>query len=305
VALLHDRLVKAEFWASPDLLHWSAYKRWTYQGLWAIAEASGCLEDNPFDWKITLWRGPKDGSVTVEKLTVWRSEFIKQGKLVPYSVAGKLYLFCVNFHEHQNFSNPAAPEIPLPPWVRFEPFTSKPSQGRYFVDQTTLQRAMKHVGEQTSLFSEDLPEDFSEDFQRKGKERKGKELSEGPPVKPYERQDDAGTMTGYYVKSMEESGQIVITSDRTKFSKFAKEVLAAGASYPDCLVAVDKMVKKNLGAHLLGALVNEVSKQPGADKMREAKLAWLRGLYRQFGDEARASAKSDAEWNEALEGLNG
>lgn len=117
---LRNRMVKAEFWTDPELLRWPLAKRFAYQGLWAIAEDSGCLEDDPFGWKVQLFPSPLDAEVSLDRLAAWRDEWVEAGKLVPYEVAGKRCLFIHNFHKHQSPRNPQKPDLPLPPWVRHE-----------------------------------------------------------------------------------------------------------------------------------------------------------------------------------------
>jgi DnaD/phage-associated family protein len=117
---LHNRQIKATFWTDPDLLQWVREKRLFYMGLSQLADDSGCLEDSPFAFKISLFPSPVDADITVDSLAQWRDEFIAQGKIMPYDANGKPYLFMVNFHKHQTLDKPTPPSkasIPLPPWV--------------------------------------------------------------------------------------------------------------------------------------------------------------------------------------------
>jgi hypothetical protein len=50
------------------------------------------------------------------------------GKLVLYEAEGKKYLYIKNFAKHQSLRTPAAPEIPLPPWVKW---VSKEDSAKY------------------------------------------------------------------------------------------------------------------------------------------------------------------------------
>lgn len=117
---LRNRMVKAEFWTDPELLRWPMAKRLLYQGLWAIAEDSGCLEDDPFGWKLQLFPSPLDVEVTVDVLTTWRNELIGAGKLYPYQADGKAYLFIRTFHQHEHPRNPQRPDLPLPQWLQHD-----------------------------------------------------------------------------------------------------------------------------------------------------------------------------------------
>lgn len=128
MARLRNRILKAEFWTDAELLRWPREKRWTYQGLWESAEDSGCLEDDPFGWKLQLWPSPMDSDITVELLTQWRDEMVEAGKLVPYEADGKHYLYCARFHQHEHPRNPQRPDLPLPPWVQW--VTTEDEKGR-------------------------------------------------------------------------------------------------------------------------------------------------------------------------------
>ena len=53
---LGNRIRKAGFYTDGELLRWHRDKRETYSGLGNLAEDSGCLEDDPFAWKIACGR---------------------------------------------------------------------------------------------------------------------------------------------------------------------------------------------------------------------------------------------------------
>ena len=120
MARLRNRIRKADYFTDGELLRWHRDKRETYSGLWAMAEDSGCLEDDPFAWKLTVWPAPIDADITVELLETWRDELVAAGKLVPYEADGKRYLFIRSFHDHESPRNPQKPDLPLPPWVACE-----------------------------------------------------------------------------------------------------------------------------------------------------------------------------------------
>ena len=114
---LRNRIRKADYFTDGELLRWHRDKRTTYTGLWAIAEDSGCLEDDPFTWKLLIWASPLDADITVELLAQWRDEMVAAGKLIPYEADGKAFLYIRTFHQHECPRNPQSPDLPLPPWV--------------------------------------------------------------------------------------------------------------------------------------------------------------------------------------------
>lgn len=144
MARLRNRIVKADYWGDGDLLRMPRDMRETYRGLWAVAEDSGCLEDDPFTWKLLLWPGPYDTDISVELIEGWRDLLIAQSKLIPYEVGGRRYFFIEPFHRHEHPRNPQSPDLPLPPWVQWDVTAVQRSDGRanhvnsYVVDWPAL-----------------------------------------------------------------------------------------------------------------------------------------------------------------------
>jgi hypothetical protein len=130
---LRNRIRKADYFTDGELLRWHRDKRATYSGLWAIAEDSGCLEDDPFTWKLLIWGSPLDADITVELLTTWRDEFVAAGKLIAYEAEGKPFLYIRTFHQHEHPRNPQRPDIPTPPWVEWESVEGVGKDGKRWV----------------------------------------------------------------------------------------------------------------------------------------------------------------------------
>lgn len=137
---LHNRQVKAAFWTDPELLQLTRDKRMFYQGLWQLADDSGCLEDSPFAFKIQIYPSPVDNDITSEVLAGWRDEFIDMKKVIPYEAEGKKCLFLVNFHKHQALRSPAPPDVPLPPWVEWKPGEKPKAPGKFVVYEPDINR---------------------------------------------------------------------------------------------------------------------------------------------------------------------
>jgi len=130
-----DRLIRAEFWADSYFFRLSAIQKLFFIGLWGLAEDSGCLEDDPFIFKHQLFGSPADKKITEEVLDGWKNELIQAGKLIPYQVGERKFLFIKNFHKYQQIKNSSAPTLPVPVWVIFTPFNSNPRQGSYEVQE--------------------------------------------------------------------------------------------------------------------------------------------------------------------------
>ncbi len=133
---LHNRQVKAAFWTDTDLIRLLDIPgRMFYQGLWQLADDSGCLDHDILAFKIHLF--PAD-DISVETIEQWVNKLIEAKKLIPYESEGKKCLFLKNFHKHQTLRNCPPPEVPLPPWVVWEPYPSNEKQGKYIVTCTSL-----------------------------------------------------------------------------------------------------------------------------------------------------------------------
>jgi len=127
---LHNRMVKANFWTDTDLIkNLSRDGRMFYQGLWQLADDSGCIEDDVLAFKIHLF--PADEDITPQVLTDYRDKLVEMNKLTPYVAEGKSCLYINNFHKHQSIKNPAPPSVPLPAWLKWIPYPSNPRSGRY------------------------------------------------------------------------------------------------------------------------------------------------------------------------------
>ncbi|NPV54683.1 MAG: hypothetical protein HPY71_14405 [Firmicutes bacterium] len=131
---LHNRQVKADFWRDTELIRaLPPVGLMFYQGLWHLADDSGCLEDDPYAYKLHLF--PLYEEVTIELITRWRDTLVNLGKLIRYEVKGKPYLFLKNFHRHQKLDKPAPPNefsVPMPPWVEWQQGDSR-RESRYVV----------------------------------------------------------------------------------------------------------------------------------------------------------------------------
>lgn len=116
---LRNRMTKATFWTDGELLRWTRDKRFVYKSLWAMAEDSCCIEDDPFEWKLTAWASPYDDDITMKLLGQYRDEFIACEKAIRYEAEGKSYLYLPLMAEHETPRNPQSPDLPLPEWVTF------------------------------------------------------------------------------------------------------------------------------------------------------------------------------------------
>lgn len=129
---LHSRLVKEGFWTDTELIKELPIEgRLFYLGLIQLADDSGCLENDPMAFKILLF--PGDPDITENLLSDFCKKLVRMGKLTPYLSVNKECFYLKNFHKHQTLKNPTPPEVPLPPWVEWEPYKSNQRTGKYSV----------------------------------------------------------------------------------------------------------------------------------------------------------------------------
>ncbi|RJQ10890.1 MAG: hypothetical protein C4551_01920 [Bacillota bacterium] len=130
-------MVKATFWNDTELIRqFSRDQRLFYLGLIQLADDSGCLENDPWAFKIHLC--PLEDDITIDILEHWTRRLINAGKAIPYSSRNKQCLFLANFAKHQPIKNPAPPEVPLPEWIEWVPYPSNHRTGHYEIDNENI-----------------------------------------------------------------------------------------------------------------------------------------------------------------------
>ena len=112
-------MIRGSFWTDPDVLQWPLGEQLLFIGLWQLADDSGCLEHSPLAIKVMLF--PLKEEITLTVISSWIAQLITAGKLVPYTVDGRQYLYLRKFHDHQLLRSPGRPDVPLPPWIAYLP----------------------------------------------------------------------------------------------------------------------------------------------------------------------------------------
>ena len=127
---LHARLVEPGFWSDIEFAgSFGPLERHFYLGLIQLADDSGCLADSVLEFKAKLY--PVDFDITPAQVQGWRDHLAAAGLVVPYCAGGKRCLYLANFARHQKKRYYDAPEVPLPPWVRWEPYPTAAHRGTY------------------------------------------------------------------------------------------------------------------------------------------------------------------------------
>lgn len=89
-----------------------------FEGLWCMAEDSGCLEDRDRVIRSEVF-GVRD-DVTLADIKTWLDALVESGKLQRYEAEGRPYLCIVKFLKHQRFKYLPKTSHPVPDWVAQE-----------------------------------------------------------------------------------------------------------------------------------------------------------------------------------------
>lgn len=68
----------------------------------------------------------------------------------------------------------------------------------------------------------------------------------------------ARDLVGYYVDQCRDSGLVVTSTDKGRLGRYVKEVITQGTPEYVIRAAIERLVEKRLGPHLLGQICNEV-----------------------------------------------
>lgn|GEM_PF-2065124 len=114
---MRKRMVSPSFFSDEDLIaNFDAWGRLFYEGLWCVADDSGCFEPSPLQLKMQIFPGD---NIDLKDVKNWLEKLAELNKIVFYEVAGKNYAWIRNFHKHQTLDRPSPPNIPLPEWLEW------------------------------------------------------------------------------------------------------------------------------------------------------------------------------------------
>ncbi len=164
---MRKRMLNPDFFTDPDIVaSLDAYGRLLYQGLWCVADDSGCFELNSLLLKMKIL--PGDQNITTEDIQKYLDILIEQKKIITYEVNDKKYSWIKNFHKHQTLNKPNSPTVPLPSWITFhgeEEYGTERHKYYYEIDNEILN---KYLGK---------TEDRQDIDNGKTEDRLGKEMS--------------------------------------------------------------------------------------------------------------------------------
>ena len=185
---MRRRMLNPDFFTDPDIVaNFDFAGRLFYQGLWCLADDSGCFELNTLLLKMKIFPGD---DMPLDKIQGYIDRLIELGKIVPYQANKKEYAWLKNFHKHQKLERPSPPSIPLREWIRFrgeEEFGTQRHKWHYEV-----RICQGHVGD-VSGTSHGQVVDMSppEEKLNEVKRREGKgNIKDSPDSRPDDRQDN-------------------------------------------------------------------------------------------------------------------
>ena len=115
--MVRKRMINPSFFSDEDLIaNFDAWGRLFYEGLWCVADDSGCFEPSPLQLKMQIFPGD---DITPENIQNWLQILSHLKKIVFYEVSGKNFAWIKNFHKHQKLDRPSPPQIPIPPWIEW------------------------------------------------------------------------------------------------------------------------------------------------------------------------------------------
>ncbi len=177
---MRRRMLSPEFFTDADMIaNFDAFGRLFYQGLWCVAEDSGCFEINPLGLKMKIFPGD---NIPLEQLQQYIEKLIELDKVVPYEANGRQYGWLKNFHKHQRLDKPSPPSIPLPDfifWHGEEEFGDKRHKYYYEVLPTGQRNAHKQTCP-GQVCDKSCPEEKRKEKKRREVEEKRKD-SPNPP----------------------------------------------------------------------------------------------------------------------------
>ena len=266
MARLRNRMVKADFWTDAELLRWPREKRFTYQGLWALAEDSGCIEDDPFGWKLLLWPSPVDADITVELLGEWRDELVEAGKAIPYEADGKRYLYLTRFHQHEKPRNPQSPNLPLPPWLSWEQNADDPRKGRYVESTSVIQRLNDDATTAPALPSPVLPGPALSSPDLDISPRGTASVPQEEVAK--EVKETAQTVVAMAIRRARDLGADLTTRQSNHLGAEVKKQFQAGADPALIRAAVATLIDENKSPDRLGYVMRDLQKGGGRERTK-------------------------------------
>ena len=217
---MRRRMLNPDFFTDPDIVSLDPFGRLFYQGLWCVADDSGCFELNALYLKMKIFPGD---NISLDDIQGYIDTLIKQKKLITYHVDGKDYAWLKNFFKHQKLDKPSPPTVPLPPWVKFhgeEEFGNQRHKWYYEIIEPVGDNSRTCRG---NVVDETTPEVNRSEVKRSEEEEKYIKSDSSNPTSPTPTNDTSLVFEHWNSKS--------IIRHRRLTDKFRRSIKAALKSY--------------------------------------------------------------------------
>lgn len=236
---MRARNIKPGFFINEELAALPPLARILFAGLWCMADREGRLEDRPKRIKVQLL--PYDDCNVDELLQL----LADAGFIRRYEVRGIRVIDIPTFKRHQNpHKNEKTSELPA-----YEEIEKLPEEIEKLPER--VEKCTKPLRlNPDSLNPDSLNTNSKELARAEAPAQPQKDIKEASPT--------ARDLVAYYVDQARAEGLAVTSTDKGRMGRYVKEVLCQGVAPYVIRAAIDRMVEKRLGPHLLGQLCNEV-----------------------------------------------
>lgn len=272
---MRRRMLNPDFFTDPDIVaSLNAYGRLLYQGMWCVADDSGCFELNPLLLKMKILPGDQD--ITTEDIQKYLEKLIDLKKIITYEVDGKKYGWLKNFHKHQTLNKPNSPSVPLPSWITFhgkDEFGNKRHEYYYKINY-------KDNGKSEDRQSLDSGQ--TQDRQKKDKSTQEEKLKEEKRSKEKGKEDN------------KESGQQLPPTPHQKIADLYNQHCP---DMPKCIKISDR--RKNHLRTRWKEIYELAKKENGnlpRDKLKPKLLSAFEKLFKKAGDSDFMNGENERGW---------
>lgn len=170
---MRKRMLDPEFFTDSDIIaNFDFAGRLFYQGLWCVADDSGCFAIDALSLKMKIFPGDNIEIATIQQ---YIDKLIEIGKIVPYDVGGKHYGWIKNFIKHQKLDRPSPPTIPLPPFIVWHGEAKE--RHKWYYEVLDISQNQQRQFDDTSATSQrtDIDHDTIEKKRKEEKRKEGEE----------------------------------------------------------------------------------------------------------------------------------
>jgi DnaD/phage-associated family protein len=194
---MRKRMLDPEFFTDSDIIaNFDFAGRLFYQGLWCVADDSGCFAIDALSLKMKIFPGD---NIELSAIQQYLDKLIDINKIIPYEANGKRYGWIKNFIKHQKLDRPSPPTIPLPPFIIWHDEAKE--RHKWYYEVIDISNKQQRQFDDTSATSQrmDIERDTIEEKRKEEKRKEGEEKgiedrssnSENPTPHPPQENDNS------------------------------------------------------------------------------------------------------------------